>query len=97
MPDVIWSPKALRDLDRLEAFLWEKSPKAADRAIQSIVGATRLLREFPNAGRPAEDLDPEQRELPVPFSNSGYVVSYRYVEGDVVEILDVRHMREDDL
>src|SRR5690242_3861263 len=95
MPRVIWTNRALNDLDRLEQFLWTKSPLAAERAIRTILEATRLLEDFPQAGRPAADLDPEHRELPVPFSSSGYVVLYGY-DGAWVEILFVRHMREDD-
>ena len=41
-----------------------------------------------------EDLDPEHRELVVRFSEGGYIVHYG-VFGDRIEILDVRHQRED--
>jgi plasmid stabilization system protein ParE len=94
MPILTWTTAALGDLDRLEAFLFENSPPAAARAMAAIMLATRTLAEFPEAGTMREDLDPGHRELLVRFSGSGDVVHYQ-VDGDRVEILDVRHMRED--
>lgn len=95
MAQITWTRLALIDLDRLEAFLFEKSPISAERAILAVIDATEILRDFPEAGRMSDDLDPEQRELIVPFSNSGYVVGYSVI-GSAVEILSVRHMSEDD-
>jgi plasmid stabilization system protein ParE len=88
-----WSPRALRDLQRLHRFLAAKNARAADRAIVTIRASVDVLREFTELGRWADDLNIDHRELLVPFSDSGYVVAY--VKGeDVVEILDVRHQRE---
>ena len=87
-----WSDRAIADLDRLEAFLFAKSPQAADAAVDTIFLATEELRHFPLIGRPLSDDDPEYRELPVPFSNSGYVILYR--ADTVVEIEAIKHMRE---
>jgi plasmid stabilization system protein ParE len=91
---VAWTRAALADLDRLEAFLVEKSPRSASRAVVAIMDATRVLARFPHAGRMTKDLDPEHRELIVKFSDSGYIVHYG-VLADRIEILDVRHQRED--
>jgi plasmid stabilization system protein ParE len=91
--EVIWNARSLRDLDRLEAFLWDKNPRAAGQAIVAIVAATRTLAEFPQAGRTADDLDLEHRELLVAFGRSGYVIFYR-VADDYVEVLAVRHQFE---
>ncbi len=96
MARVTWIDEALADLDRLEAFLSEKSPRSAARAIVTIIDATEILKDFPGAGRMSDDLDPEQRDLLVPFSSSGYIVGYGVFD-DEVEIFNVRHMREDDL
>lgn len=93
---VTWTRGALADLDRLEAFLMEKSPRSAARAVITIMDATEILKTFPEAGRISDDLDPEQRELIVPFSNRGYIVGYG-IFGDEVEIFNVRHQREDDV
>ena len=90
---VTWNPHALRSLDRLEDFLREKSPRAGTRAVLTIIGAARTLADFPHAGRLADDLHPDERELLVAFGTSGYVIAYRLRE-NWVEILDVRHQRE---
>jgi len=95
MARIAWTHAALADLDRLESFLWQASPVSAERAITAILDATELLQQFPEAGRPSADLDPDHRELLLPFGNSGYVVGYGVYRG-TVEILSVRHMREDD-
>lgn len=39
-----------------------------------------LLERFPQAGRPAEDLEPEHRELLIPFGGAGYVLLYHFAE-----------------
>ena len=93
MYELEWSERALADLDRLDAFLFAKNPRAADAAVDTIMAAAEELRHFPRIGRPLSDDDPEHRELPVPFSNSGYVILYHWVD-DTVEIQAIRHMRE---
>jgi plasmid stabilization system protein ParE len=94
MPKIAWTRAALADLDRLEAFLVEKSPRSASKAVVAIMDATRVLARFPHAGRMTEDLDPEHRELIVKFSDSGYVVHHGVFD-DRIEVLEVRHQRED--
>jgi plasmid stabilization system protein ParE len=96
MARVTWTPKALADLDRLEAFLAKNNPRSAARAILTIIDSIEILKTFPEIGRTSPDLDPDQGDLLVPFSSSGYVVGYG-VFGDDVEIFNVRHMREDDI
>lgn len=54
----------------------------------------RLLAAHPEAGRPAEDMEPEFREWPISFGAGGYAALYRYEGGEVV-ILAVRHGREE--
>lgn len=95
MGRVTWTEEALADLDRLETFLFEKSPRSAALAFLAIIDATGLLKDLPEAGRMSDDLDRDQRDLIVPFSNSGCIVGHG-VFGDDVEIFNVRDMREDD-
>jgi plasmid stabilization system protein ParE len=89
-----WSRRALADLDRLDAFLFAKNPRAAGAAIDTILAAADELRDFPLIGRALSDDEPEYRELPIAFSNSGYLLLYRW-RNDIVEIQAVKHMRED--
>jgi toxin ParE1/3/4 len=94
MPYLIhWTDTAADGLERAYQFLAEKSEEAAIAAIKAIREKAHLLEQFPNAGRPAEDLDPEHRELLVPFGASGYVLLY-LVENHCVYILAVRHQKE---
>jgi plasmid stabilization system protein ParE len=93
MPQLIWSPAALRDVARLHAFLAPKNPAAAKRALAAIRQGVRLLGEYPQAGRPMEEMAPEFRIWPIDFGAAGYVVVYRVDDRQVV-ILAVRHGKE---
>lgn len=93
MPRLIWSPAALRDVQRLHHFLAEKSPDAARRAITSIRDGMKVIARQPGVGRPATDMAPEYREWMIDYGDSGYVALYRY-DGKEAVILSVRHQRE---
>lgn len=93
MPRLIWSPAALRDVQRLYRFLAEKNPDAATRAVKAIRDAMKIVALQPAIGRPAEEMDPEFREWLIDFGDSGYVALYR-LEGDTAVILALRHQRE---
>jgi len=93
MPRLIWSPAALRDVQRLHRFLAEKNTHAARRAVRRIREGMEIIAAQPGVGRPVPDMDPEYRERIIPFGESGYVVLYR-VEGETALILAVRHQRE---
>lgn len=62
MPQLIWSPAALGDVERLYKFLTEKNPDAARHAAKLIREGMQTLRDRPAAGRPMQDMDPEFRE-----------------------------------
>ena len=91
---VVWTPHARACLLKLYAFLTEKDAGAARRAMGLIHDKAKVLAEFPNAGRPAEDLEPEHRELLVPFGAAGYVVLYSYDPDRGIAVLAVRHQLE---
>lgn len=93
MPRLIWSPLALRDVQRLHRFLADKNPNAAQRAVMAIRAGVKVLADHPEIGRPLEDMDPEYREWPIDFGDSGYIALYRY-DGETALILAVRHQRE---
>ena len=93
MPQLIWSPAALRDVDRLHRFLVEKNASAAREAIKAIRTHVNILVQQPGAGRPAEQMAPEFREWIIPFAGSGYIALYQY-DGEKAVILAVRHQRE---
>lgn len=93
MPRLIWTPEALRGVQRCHRFLAGKNPAAASRAVRAIREGMRTLEAHPGAGRPVEHLPPGFREWPIPFGASGYLVRYR-VQDDRVVVLAVRHQRE---
>jgi plasmid stabilization system protein ParE len=95
MPQVRFSPAALRDLERLRELLGAKNPAAAKRAAAAIAKSIQLLGQQPQIGRPIGDLDPAYRELPITFGNTGYIARYRYAD-DTVTILRIHHQREAD-
>ena len=93
MPRLIWSPHALRDVQRLYRFLANKNVDAAKRAVSAIRQAVKVLAIQPAIGRPIEDMTDEFREWVIDFGDSGYIARYRLEVSDVV-ILAVRHQRE---
>ena len=93
MPQVIFAPGAIRDLQRLREFLRPKNPVAATRAGESIIRAVKVLGHQPQMGRPVADLPEDYREWVIDFGDSGYVARYRF-DGETVTILAVRHQKE---
>ena len=93
MPRLKWSPRALRDVQRLYRFLAERNVDAARRAAGAIRQGVAILEQQATIGRPVEDMADEFREWVVDFGDSGYVVRYHVDAGEVV-ILAVRHQRE---
>ncbi|WP_144734678.1 type II toxin-antitoxin system RelE/ParE family toxin [Extensimonas perlucida] len=93
MPRLIWTPPALRDVQRLYRFLAPKNLDAAKRAVKAIRRAVQVLEQQPGLGRPVEDMPEEFREWIIDFGDSGYVARYR-IGQDVVTILAVRHQKE---
>lgn len=93
MPQLIWTPPALSDVQRLYRFLANKNPDAAKRAVTAIRQGVCILGSQPKVGRVIDDLPEEFREWPIDFGSSGYIVRYR-IEADTVVLLAVWHQRE---
>ena len=93
MPRLIWSPKALGDVQRLYRFLAAKNRDAAQRAVKAIRQQVQVLSLQAGMGRPVEDMETPFREWLIAFGDSGYVARYR-ISGDLVVILTVRHQKE---
>jgi plasmid stabilization system protein ParE len=93
VPQLIWSPESLLDIQRLYRFLVVKSPDAAKRAVQAIRTEVQILASNPEVGRPATDMEPEFREWLIDFGETGYVALYRY-DGHSAVMLAVRHQKE---
>ena len=95
MVRLIWSPRALGDVQRLYRFLAPKNPEAARRAVKVIRASVKVLVLQPGMGRPAEEMELHYREWVIDFGSGGYIALYRYDEDiGVVTVLAVRHQRE---
>ena len=93
---VRFTPEAEGDLVRLYDFLLEKDLAAAERALDAIEAAVELLRFSPFSCRKALSGNPFLRELIIPFGSAGYVALFEIGSGSTVNVLAVRHQREDD-
>lgn len=83
---VIWLPRARDDLQAIEDYIAEDNPRAADLVTETILAASRTLREQPSAGRPGRVSG--TRELVVP--TTPYLIAYTAVERRIL-VLAVLH------
>ncbi len=93
MPQLIWTPAALQDIQRLYRFLAEKDLNSAKRAVVTIRRCINILAHQPQVGRPIEEMDTEFREWPIDFGNTGYIALYHF-DGNTAVLLAVRHQSE---
>ncbi|MBB98723.1 MAG: plasmid stabilization protein [Rhodobacteraceae bacterium] len=93
MPQVIFAPAAIRDLQRLRGFLRPKNADVARRAGEAIRQGVKILGTQPRLGRMADDLPEQFREWLIDFGDSGYVVRY-HIADETVTILAIRHQKE---
>ena len=93
MPRVSFAPSAIRDLERLRAFLRPRNPDADRRAGEAIRRSLQGLGTYPRMGRTIETLPEDYREWVIAFGDSGYVARCR-IDGDAVTVLAIRHQKE---
>ena len=86
---VVWSPKALEDVEGIAAYIARDSASYAAAVVRSIIKSARKLRRFPLSGRVVPEIDDERvREV---FAYS-YRIVYR-LDGQVVTVAAVIHGR----
>lgn len=94
MASLRYTPAALRDLERLAAFLFDQDPRAAAETIPLILNGLKILASYPLIGRPIEV---NRRELVIYRGRTGYLAQYGFKPSeDEVVILAIRHQREVD-
>jgi plasmid stabilization system protein ParE len=93
---VRFTPEAEDDLLRLYDFLLEKDLAAAELALDVIKRAVELLRLSPFSCRKVLSDNSFLRELIIPFGSAGYVALFEIASNATVNILAVRHQREED-
>jgi plasmid stabilization system protein ParE len=88
---------ALDDLDRLYDFLLSRDLRAAERALDAIESAFKLVAFSPFSCRKALlQKNPRWRELVIPFGHSGYVALFEIEDQHTVTVTAIRHQREED-
>jgi plasmid stabilization system protein ParE len=89
---VVYSARALDDLERAFEYIAQNDPSTALDAATAIQSAVSTLAAHPLIGR---RIDRELRELVISFGKSGYVALYRFLPHlEVVRVLAIRHQRE---
>ena len=87
---IVWSRRAIQDLEAIADYIAKDSPIYASILVRRVLNQTKLLAQFPNAGRRVPELDDEHvRELIV----TSYRIIYR-VENNRVTIAAVIHGRQ---
>jgi len=84
--NVVYAPRALRDLEVISAYLLERSPSGAANVLGAIKSTIDTLSYFPQIGRLLDDAGHRR----VPVVRYPYVVLYR-IYGDELLILHIRH------
>jgi len=90
--EVIFTPQAQADLERLEAFLWDSGDPLGSQLLAFVLDGVAVLTHQPAMGRP---LGHRHRELIISRGRGGYLA--RYVLDAVrqrVIVLGIRHQRE---
>jgi plasmid stabilization system protein ParE len=88
VPTVVYSARALEQLERAFQFLRDQHPDAAPAAVTAIQSAIDNLAAHPLVGR---RIAGEVRELVISYGRTGYVALYRFVVArQEVRILAIR-------
>ncbi|MFN8618761.1 MAG: type II toxin-antitoxin system RelE/ParE family toxin [Dehalococcoidia bacterium] len=88
---VIWLPRALDDVHRIEEERGQWSQRSADRLAAAFFNHSERLGVFPNSGRMIPEFQmPHLREV----IEQGYRVFYQVFE-DRIEVFGVVHSRQD--
>jgi toxin ParE1/3/4 len=84
--NVVYAPRALRDLESIDAYLVERNPAASVKVLAAIKSSIDSISFFPRIGRLIDDAGHRR----VPVLRYPYLIFYR-IAGDEVLILHVRH------
>jgi toxin ParE1/3/4 len=81
-----WTRNAKAQLLKLDDFIFERSPKGAERVVNDIYDSVNLLQNLPFLGRDGRVKG--TREIVI--SKTPYVVAYR-IQRETIQILAVIH------
>ncbi len=90
MAEVIWTIKAIEQVEQIGLFIEKDSPFQARRVVQLIIREARRLKEHARIGKMIPELGEDRyRELRV-FS---YRILYKIIDEDKIAIVGVAHGR----
>jgi toxin ParE1/3/4 len=78
---VVWSRRALQDLQAIAEYIAKDSPAYAVVVVKNIVQQTRLLSQFPRSGRKVPELRWREYPRAVGLQLSNH---YRFQENEVL-------------
>jgi toxin ParE1/3/4 len=84
--NVVYAPRALRDLIGIRSYLVERNPAGAANVLGAIKSSIDTLSFFPQIGRLVDDAGHRR----VPVLRYPYLIFYR-IAGDELLILHIRH------
>lgn len=88
MAKVIWTVKAVEQVEQIGSYIEKDSPFQARRVVQLIIKETRRLREHPRIGKMIPEVEEDRyRELRV-FS---YRILYKILDEDRIAVVGVVH------
>jgi plasmid stabilization system protein ParE len=89
---IVYSARAIENLERTFEFLLAQNPPTALADAETIETAVDTLAAHPLIGRRVEG---DLRELVISFGVTGHIALYRFVvQEDTVRVLALRHQRE---
>ena len=90
MAQVIWTIKAVEQVEQIGSFIEKDSPFQSRRVVQLIIKETRKLKEHPRIGKMIPEVQEDRyRELRV-FS---YRILYKLIDKSRIVIVGVVHGR----
>jgi plasmid stabilization system protein ParE len=78
---VVWSPRALADVNAIASYIAADSPFYAGSVVRRILTLTRTLENFPSAGRKIPEFDDENMRELIAYS---YRIMYRVEATEVL-------------
>jgi len=84
--NVVYAPRALRDLESIATYLVERDPVGAINVLGAIKSSIDTLSFFPQIGRLVDNAGHRR----VPVLRYPYLIFYRVVEDELL-ILHIRH------
>ncbi|MBI3218405.1 MAG: type II toxin-antitoxin system RelE/ParE family toxin [Bacteroidetes bacterium] len=85
---MIWTEAAIADLEVVYDFLAEKSPKAAQQTIESILKRTAQLELFPESGIVVQSLTTSDKVYRM-LVESNYKIVYRFQSETMAVFIEI--------